>query len=168
MPGSASAEGTRRFAQRAIDQGIPSSAYRALGRTGLVTSSLGFGSYRIDDRAPEHAAALEKALLGGINLIDTSTNYTDGSSETCIGNVLSRHRREEVIVVSKVGYVQGQALTMARAREQRRAAFPEMVKYTDACWLHIACVQPRGRTMSIPTTVPTIRTDEGGSVRRSA
>ena len=139
MPSSASAEGTRRFAQRAIDQGIPSSAYRALGRTGLVTSSLGFGSYRIDDRAPEHAAALEKALLGGINLIDTSTNYTDGLSETCIGNVLSRHRREEVIVVSKVGYVQGQALTMARAREQRGAAFPEMVKYTDGCW---HCIHP--------------------------
>lgn len=139
MPGSASAEGTRRYAQRAIDQGIPSSAYRALGRTGLVTSSLGFGSYRIDDRAPEHAAALEKALLGGINLIDTSTNYTDGSSETCIGNVLSRHRREEVIVVSKVGYVQGQALTMARAREQRGAAFPEMVKYMDGCW---HCIHP--------------------------
>jgi uncharacterized protein len=84
MPGSASAEGTRRSAQRAIDEGTSASAYRALGRTGLVTSSLGFGGYRIDDRTPEHAAALEQALLGGVNLIDTSTNYTDGSSETCI------------------------------------------------------------------------------------
>jgi aryl-alcohol dehydrogenase-like predicted oxidoreductase len=139
MPGAASVEGTRRCAQRASDQGIPTSAYRGLGRTGLVTSSLGFGSYRIDDRTPEHAAALERALLGGVSLIDTSTNYTDGSSETCIGNVLARHRREEVIVVSKVGYVQGQALAMARAREQRGAAFPEMVKYTDGCW---HCIHP--------------------------
>jgi aryl-alcohol dehydrogenase-like predicted oxidoreductase len=139
MPGSASAEGTRRSAQRAIDEGTSASAYRALGRTGLVTSSLGFGGYRIDDRTPEHAAALEQALPGGVNLIDTSTNYTDGSSETCIGNVLARHRREEVIVVSKVGYVQGQALAMARACEQRGAAFPEMVKYTDGCW---HCIHP--------------------------
>jgi uncharacterized protein len=139
MPGSASAEGTRRSAQRAINEGTSASAYRALGRTGLVTSSLGFGGYRIDDRTPEHAAALEQALLGGVNLIDTSTNYTDGSSEACIGNVLARHRREEVIVVSKVGYVQGQALAMARAREQRGAAFPEMVKYTDGCW---HCIHP--------------------------
>jgi aryl-alcohol dehydrogenase-like predicted oxidoreductase len=139
MPGSASAEGTRRSAQRAIDEGTSASAYRALGRTGLVTSSLGFGGYRIDDRTPEHAAALEQALLGGVNLIDTSTNYTDGSSETCIGNVLARHRREEVIVVSKVGYVQGQALAMARAREQRGAAFPEIVKCTDGCW---HCIHP--------------------------
>lgn len=138
--GSASAEGTRRFAQRALDEGNPDSAYRALGSTGLLTSSLGFGSYRIDAQTPEHAAALEKAILGGVNLIDTSTNYTDGSSETCIGNVLARHRREELIVVSKVGYVQGQALTMARVREQGGAAFPEMVKYTDGCW---HCIHPQ-------------------------
>ena len=64
---SASAEGTRRFAQCAIDEGNADSAYRALGRTGLVTSSLGFGSYRIDAQTPEHAAALEKALLFGIS-----------------------------------------------------------------------------------------------------
>ena len=122
MPGAASVEGTRRYAQRAIDQGIPTCAYRGLGRTGLVNSSLGFGSYRIDDRTPEHASALDKALLSGVNLIDTSTNYTDGSSESCIGNVLARHQREEFIVVSKAGYVQGQALAMARTREQRGSA----------------------------------------------
>jgi len=139
MPGAASVEGTRRYAQRAIDQGIPASAYRALGRTGLITSSLGFGSYRIDDRTPEHASAMEKALLGGVNLIDTSTNYADGSSESCIGHVLARQQREEFIVVSKVGYVQGQALALARTREQRGSAFPEMVKYTEGCW---HCIHP--------------------------
>ncbi len=138
-PGAASVEGTRRYAHRAIEQGIPSSAYRALGRTSLFTSSLGFGSYRIDDRTPEHASALEKALLGGVNLIDTSTNYTDGSSEICIGNVIARKQREELIVVSKVGYVQGQALALARTREQRGSAFPEMVKYTEGCW---HCIHP--------------------------
>ena len=139
MPGAASVEGTRRYAQRAIDQGIPASAYRGLGRTGLVSSSLGFGSYRIDDRTPEHASALDKALRSGVNLIDTSTNYTDGSSESCIGNVLARQQREELIVISKVGYVQGQTLATARTREQRGSAFPEMVKYTGGCW---HCIHP--------------------------
>lgn len=157
MPGAASVEGTRRYAQRAIDEGTPASAYRALGRTGLVTSSLGFGSYRIDDRTPEHAAALEKALLGGVNLIDTSTNYTDGSSETCIGNVLPRHRREEVIVVSKVGYVQGQALMMARTREERGAAFPEMVKYTDGCW---HCIHPEFLTDQLGRSLERLRIEK--------
>ncbi len=82
---------------------------------------------------------MEKALLGGVNLIDTSTNYTDGSSESCIGSVLAQKQREELIVVSKVGYVQGQALLLARSREQRGAAFPEMVKYTEGCW---HCIHP--------------------------
>jgi len=136
---SASTEGTRRLAQRAIDGGNRASAYRTLGRTGLVTSALGFGTYRIDDRTPGHTAALEEALCGGINLVDTSTNYTDGSSETCIGRVLRGQSREEIVVVSKVGYVQGQALSMVRARERRGAAFPEMVKYADGCW---HCIHP--------------------------
>ena len=156
MPGAASAEGTRRAAQRAIDEGTSTSAYRALGRTSLVTSSLGFGGYRIDDRTPEHAVALERALLGGVNLIDTSTNYTDGSSETCIGNVLARHRREEIIVVSKVGYVQGQALTMAQAREERGAAFPEMVKYTDGCW---HCIHPEFLTDQLERSLARLRVE---------
>jgi len=124
MPGAASVEGTRRYAQRAIDQGISASAYRGLGRTGLVNSSLGFGSYRIDDRTPEHASALDKALLSGVNLIDTSTNYTDGSSESCIGNVLARQQREELIVVSKVGYVQGQTLATAPTMRRPRSRLP--------------------------------------------
>ena len=118
MPGAASAEGTRRYAQRAIDQGIPASAYRGLGRTGLVNSSLGFGSYRMNDRAPEHTSALDKALLSGVNLVDTSTNYTDGSSESCIGNVLAGRQREQkgprpAIKLSGGGLKTGQ-LTMDR------------------------------------------------------
>jgi aryl-alcohol dehydrogenase-like predicted oxidoreductase len=136
---SASSEGTRRFAARFVDKVYPSGAYRPLGRTGLLTSSLGFGTYRVDALNPEHAAALEMALQGGVNLIDTSTNYTDGSSETLIGNVIANHARDEIILVSKVGYVQGQALLLAHDREERDTPFPEMVKYADGCW---HCIHP--------------------------
>ncbi len=45
-----------------------------LGTTGLRVSRLGFGGYRVADETPEHRAALERALLGGLTLIDTSTN----------------------------------------------------------------------------------------------
>ena len=92
-----------------------------------------------DRRSDPRARRGPEKALGGVNLIDTSTNYADGSSETCIGNVLARQQREELIVVSKVGYVQGQALAMARTREQRGSAFPEMVKYTEGCW---HCIHP--------------------------
>ena len=139
MTPRATPEGTRRFAERAQAHAVPASAYRPLGRTGLVTSTLGFGTYRIDERTPEHGAALARALDAGVNLIDTSTNYTDGSSECAIGAVLHGRPREKVIVVSKVGYVQGQALALARTRENQGTPFPEMVKYMDGCW---HCIHP--------------------------
>lgn len=145
MSGAATREGTRRHAERARARGVPETAYRELGRTGLVTSLLGFGCYRIDDDVPEHRAALDKALREGCNLIDTSTNYGNGGSERLVGDVLKSLfregalHREEVIVVSKAGYVQGQNLELAREREIAGTPFSDMVKYMDGCW---HCIHP--------------------------
>lgn len=155
--GAASIEGTRRYATRTVDRGMPADAYRELGRTGLVVSALGFGTYRIDDRTTEHATALRKALLGGVNLIDTSTNYTDGSSETCIGQVLADQRREEIVVVSKVGYVQGRALAAATMRERQGAPYPEMVKYADGCW---HCIHPEFIADQLGQSLARLRVDK--------
>lgn len=118
---------------------------RILGRSGLTVSRVGFGCYRIGKREPEHRAALRAALLGGCNLIDTSTNYTDGESEQCVGVVLAeliaagRIQREDVVLVSKAGYVQGQNLTLAAGRKADGRPFPEMVEYADDCW---HCIHP--------------------------
>ncbi|MBI2902482.1 MAG: DUF255 domain-containing protein, partial [Candidatus Methylomirabilis oxyfera] len=140
VSGSASRAGTGAYASRFTPSG-----YAPLGSTGLVTSKVGFGGYRVDDETPEHREALERALLNGCNLIDTSTNYMDGGSERCVGAVLGKLtragklRREEVIVVSKIGYVQGENLELAREREADGKPFPEMVKYMDGCW---HCIHP--------------------------
>jgi aryl-alcohol dehydrogenase-like predicted oxidoreductase len=83
-----------------------------LGRTGLHVSPAGFGGYHISAGIAEHAAALQHALVSGINLIDTSANYADGGSEELVGQVLAHRvdsgelRREAVVVVSKAGYLQ--------------------------------------------------------------
>ncbi|PYQ14757.1 MAG: hypothetical protein DMH00_00745 [Acidobacteria bacterium] len=133
------------FARRQIGRGYSKAAYRVLGRTELRVSAVGFGAYRVDTGTPEHRLALEKALQEGCNLIDTSTNYTDGESERCIGESLAgmAHReeicRDETVVVSKIGYVQGQNLQRAREREAAGEAFPEMVKISDDCW---HCLHP--------------------------
>ena len=125
--------------------GLGPHAATALGRSGLTVTRLGFGCYRVDDRQPVFAEALHKALAAGVNVIDTSTNYTDGGSERCVGAVLAsahaagRLRREQIVVVSKIGYVQGENLTLARAREREGRPFPEMVKYMDGCW---HCLHP--------------------------
>jgi uncharacterized protein YyaL (SSP411 family)/aryl-alcohol dehydrogenase-like predicted oxidoreductase len=140
LSGSATQAGTGAYASRFTPSG-----YVPLGSTGLLTSKVGFGGYRVDDETPEHSEALEKALLEGCNLIDTSTNYMDGGSERCVGAVLGKLtrvgklRREEVIVVSKIGYVQGENLEVAHEREAAGKPFPGMVKYMDGCW---HCIHP--------------------------
>lgn len=106
--GYATAEGTASFTERyeAID-------YHALGSTGLRCSPAGFGGYRIAAGIDDHETSLRFALQNGINLIDTSSNYADGDSERLIGEVLEalmqsgELRRDQVIVVSKGGYLQG-------------------------------------------------------------
>jgi uncharacterized protein len=136
-PGRATAEGTSAYAARS---GASRAGYTTLGGTGLVCARVGFGGYRVEDETAEHHQALVRALTSGSNLIDTSTNYTDGGSETLIGEVLEELldegvlKREEVIVVSKIGYVQGENHALAEEREAAGRPFPEMVKYADGVW----------------------------------
>ena len=144
-PGLAGVEATRRLADRRIAGGDHPAAHRTLGKTGLTVSALGFGSYRVDTRHPEHRKAVDAALEAGCNLLDTSTNYTDGESESCLGAALEegaagrRLEREAIVVVSKIGYVQGGNLSLARERETAGNPFPGMVKVSPGCW---HCVHP--------------------------
>ena len=147
IKGCADALKTRAYADRMreCNPSFELAAFRQLTGTNLTTSKIGYGSYRVDHRFDEHSASLQKAIQAGCNLIDTSSNYTDGGSETLIGNVLSGQiaertiERSEIIVVSKVGYIQGQNLDEAMRREREGEPWEEVVKYMDGCW---HCVHP--------------------------
>lgn len=116
-----------------------------LGRTGLAVTGAGFGGYRVSSGIATHAEALRHALLSGINLIDTSANYADGGSEELIGEVLSELvakealRRDEIVLVSKGGYLQGANLERAIERVESGSGFPEVVPYGDGLW---HCIDP--------------------------
>ncbi|TAJ07318.1 MAG: DUF255 domain-containing protein [Nitrospirae bacterium] len=149
LPGHATAGGTGAYAVRMVNRpgvlrGL-AHGYTTFGSTGLTASKLGFGCYRTHTEEPEHREALIKALREGINVIDTSTNYADGDSERLVGLVLAdlikqgEVTREEIIVVSKIGYVQGQNLKLAEAREKAGKPYPEMVKYGEGIW---HCLHP--------------------------
>jgi uncharacterized protein len=143
VAGAASPAETRAYAERRAAAGA--GAYGPLGRTRLTVCRLGFGGYRVNDETPVHRSALERALAGGVNLIDTSTNYTDGGSERLVGRVVGdairrgRIAREKIVVVSKIGYVQGENLALARERDTAGRPFPDMVLYQPDCW---HCVHP--------------------------
>ena len=119
--------------------------YKKLGVTDLTVSVCGFGSYRIDENVKDHIEALKFALNSGINLIDTSSNYTDGGSEKLIGKVLNEEfknntiSRDEIIVVSKGGYLQGENLNNAKKKEEEGNPYKEVVKCSPDLW---HCIQP--------------------------
>lgn len=130
ISGKATVQGTQQFAAR-----HPGLAFNLLGATGLVVSQAGFGGYRIEADNETHREALAHALGQGINLIDTSSNYADGRSEELIGSVMGELvergalEREEIVIVSKVGYLQGENYLLAVQRKEAGQPFPNIVKY---------------------------------------
>ncbi|HFQ92555.1 MAG TPA: aldo/keto reductase, partial [Anaerolineae bacterium] len=132
IPGKATAEGTAKYA--AGHEGL---AYATLGDTGLSVSQAGFGGYRVVKDNGRHEQALRFALQNGINLIDTSSNYGDGRSEELIGRIVTELidggelRREQVVIVTKAGYLQGFNLALAQQRKQEGRPFPQIVHYAE-------------------------------------
>ena len=111
-------------------------SYESLGSTGLMASQAGFGGYRISSGVAHHEKALKSAIRSGINLIDSSANYADGGSETLIGQVLGelisagQVNREQIIIISKVGYLQGENYALSRQRKSEGRSFQELVEYS--------------------------------------
>jgi aryl-alcohol dehydrogenase-like predicted oxidoreductase len=137
---AANAENTLLFCSKFTNQ-----MHKPLGKTGLTVSACGFGAYRVDYRVKEHFNSMEYAITSGINLIDTSANYSDGGSEILIGNVLgdlinqNKITRGEIVVVSKGGYLQGKNLEAAKKMEEDGVGYKSVNKYTDTLW---HCIHP--------------------------
>ena len=111
--------------------------YNQLGQTGWHVSQVGFGTYRVSQGTPAHTEALRYALQSGINLVDTSSNYTDGRSEQLIGEVVGELiadgfiTRQAIIIVSKVGYLQGKNYHLSQAWKQSGHPLPDLVEYAE-------------------------------------
>ena len=83
---------------------------------GLTLSSLGMGSY-LGNADPitdgKYAAATEKALAGGINVLDSAINYRHQRSERNLGAGLRKAietkivTRDQVLVCTKGGFLSG-------------------------------------------------------------
>ncbi len=84
--------------------------HHPLGESGLMVSTLALGPWAmgadeqtwglVDDR--ESVAAIEHAIEGGINLIDTAPIYGLGHSEEIVGRAI-QGKRDRVLLATKCG-----------------------------------------------------------------
>src|SRR5215468_4600239 len=81
---------------------------------GLALSSVGIGTYLgpdDDETDAQYMTAVERALLSGINVIDSAVNYRHQRSERAVGRALGRViadgriAREGVVVATKGGFL---------------------------------------------------------------
>jgi len=109
--GSATAEGTLRFAAKFQGQAAPGN-YREI-RGGLVLSSIGIGTYLGEPDATTdkaYTASIAAAVESGINVIDTAINYRLQRSERSVGAALTElyakgYARDELVICTKAGFL---------------------------------------------------------------
>ncbi len=79
--------------------------YRSLGRTGMMVSPLCLGAMMFGPWGePDHQKSTEiihAALDAGINFIDTADVYSQGESETIVGEALAGGKRDDVVLATK-------------------------------------------------------------------
>ncbi|MAU01294.1 MAG: hypothetical protein CL608_29485 [Anaerolineaceae bacterium] len=132
IPGKATAVATQSYFQQ-----HPDVCTTMIDELNWQISQAGFGSYRVAAGEKTHEQALRQALQSGINLIDTSSNYGDGGSERLISRILAEQidagnlQREQVVIVSKAGYLQGFNYALAQQRKKEGRPFPNLVKYAE-------------------------------------
>ena len=111
LKGSATSEGTAAY-RAAQGAGAADGHFREW--RGLSLSSLGLGTYLgHDDDATDalYEAAVERAIVSGINVVDSAVNYRGQRSERAVGRALGRlvsaggAAREGVVVATKGGFL---------------------------------------------------------------
>lgn len=83
--------------------------YRALGKTGLTVSEIGFGVWTVstgwwgEKSDTEAVSLLRRALDFGINFFDTADTYGAGRGETLLAKAFEKEIRP-VVIATKFGY----------------------------------------------------------------
>lgn len=155
IAGHATADGTRRFADRQVaDAGRSEASYRSLD--GLTVSTIGVGTYLGDpDDVTDvlYTEAIVEAVGLGINHIDSAINYRFQRSERAIGEALRRVfaggvvDRSGIVIATKGGYVpyEGEAPSgpgAAREYVSREFLSPGVCKAADFANQYRHCMAP--------------------------
>ena len=126
--------------------------YRTNPKTGEKVSLLGYGMMRLPT-VGEHGSAREDgdaeidqemvnqqvdyAIEHGVNYFDTSPAYCQGKSEHCTGIALSRHKREEYFIATKLSNFSPETQSREASIEMFQNSLKELqVDYIDYLLLH--------------------------------
>jgi predicted aldo/keto reductase-like oxidoreductase len=108
---------------------------RALGKTGLSVSALGFGGFHLVEIPSLEASRLLNSYLDrGGSYIETAAQYGDGISEARIGKAVARRRSEYVLATKTLARTKAGA-----AAEIDRSLRLLQTDHVDVLFLH--CVQ---------------------------
>ena len=126
--------------------------YRKNPKTGEQVSLLGYGMMRLPTMG-EHGSAREDgdseidqemvnrqvdyAIAHGVNYFDTSPAYCQGKSKQCTGIALSRHKREEYFIATKLSNFSPETQSREASIEMFQNSLKELqVDYIDYLLLH--------------------------------
>ena len=119
--------------------------YRTNPKTGEKVSLLGYGMMRLptkpgnDDEYDQDMInrQVDYGIEHGVNYFDTSPAYCRGLSERCLGIALSRHKRSEYFVATKLSNWDPRTQTHEGSVEMYRNSMKELqVDYIDYYLLH--------------------------------
>ena len=112
---------------------------RALGNSGLRVSLVGLGCNNFGGRTglEDSRKVIHHALDLGINLLDTADMYSNGESESVIGQVLG-DRRKEVVLATKFGWPMDRAgLLQGNSRRYLMRAVEASLRRLRTDWIDL-------------------------------
>jgi len=117
--------------------------YRRLGRSDLMVSEIGLGSwltYGVGVEAERATACVRRAFEVGINFFDTANVYGRGAAESFLGEVLSGADRSSYVLATKAYFPMSESdrgLSAAQIRKQSEASLHRLrTDYVDLYQCH--------------------------------
>ena len=128
-----------------VEPPVGQMTYRENPKTKEKVSLLGYGMMRLPtkvDNSDEFDQEMinkqiDYALEHGLNYIDTSPVYCQGKSEHCTGIALSRHKRSEYFIATKLSNFNRDLWSFEKSKEMYLNSLKELqVDYIDYYLLH--------------------------------
>jgi hypothetical protein len=128
-----------------VEPAVGKMTYRVNPTTGDKVSILGYGMMRLPSKVDNGDdfdqyminRQVDYAIEHGLNYFDTSPVYCQGKSERCTGIALSRHKRDEYFVATKLSNFNRDLWSREKSIEMYRNSLKELqVDYIDYYLLH--------------------------------